>query len=581
MPNDSLNLKDLITVKKSDEVDSTGNEGKKEEKELSPLERMKNFKETHTGTIVNNEDITYDNEKKVLKNSVENDRREDDFNAYLSDMDDLIDAAKDVELSRPITGPIEEAIAIDQLDMIARQKKGKVSEAPKLVTGETANIPTEELTGTDLHVNGQKIDFVVEKGESNETKSTEENKNNENNESSDEKKEDSNTNESGNTNVKEDEKHKQLVNILIDKTGYGVSDIEFTPEEKKKLELASTIRITEVENIDLDSIVFEAPDQSFVENLTSAEEPSFGASSVPLVASRYRVKMKGLGYGQLADLVMNQQSPTFEQHYKRYSVIYNNIASTSIGNFDTFEDFLKNTAQQDIDMMYYGLVLATYPEVDSVTIRCEDCGRRYDHSYFVRETLDLKNADTKYLEKLKELMDCEPSKFEEYHKEAPIFKRKAVRLPHSGNIIEFGIATAYDYLYQIIHNVLDPSFAEKYKDDVNGIMSMNILFLNMIRAVSIKTGEMSNGKPVYKKYDTFDDMLQILYRMPPEDISIMTAILNKYSESYTVQFNIANTKCPACGHVNENNILTMADILFFKFQLLMSTDVEVSNILDL
>ena len=74
MPNDSLNLKDLITVKKSDEVDSTGNEGKKEEKELSPLERMKNFKETHTGTIVNNEDITYDNEKKVLKNSVENDR---------------------------------------------------------------------------------------------------------------------------------------------------------------------------------------------------------------------------------------------------------------------------------------------------------------------------------------------------------------------------------------------------------------------------------------------------------------------------------------------------------------------------
>ena len=76
MPNDSLNLKDLITVKKSDEVDSTGNEGKKEEKELSPLERMKNFKETHTGTIVNNEDITYDNEKKVLKNSVENEENQ-------------------------------------------------------------------------------------------------------------------------------------------------------------------------------------------------------------------------------------------------------------------------------------------------------------------------------------------------------------------------------------------------------------------------------------------------------------------------------------------------------------------------
>ena len=550
------------------------------EKELSPLEKMKQYKENHSGTIVNKEDVTYDNDPKVFKNSVENDRREDEFKDYLRDMDSLIDAARDVKLARPITGPIEEAIAIDQLDRIAREKRGAKVEAPKLKDGSKAVLSKEDMEGSDLKVNGEKVSFVVEKTEEDkkaETKETE--KASESQEGETEK-----TPEEIETEKKakeEEEAHDKLVNVLIDKTGYGVSEINFTEEEKKKLETATTIRVTEVENIDLDSIVFEAPDKTFVENMSEGEENSFGASSVPLVASRYRVKMKGLGYGQLGDLMINQQAPTFEQYHKQYSIIYNSIASTSIGKFESFEDFLKNTAMIDIEMMLYGLVLATYPEVDSVGIRCGECNNTYEQKYFVREILDLKHANTKYLNKLNELMDCEPSKFVEYHNESPIFKRKMIRLPHSGNLIEFGLASAYDYLYQILHNVLDPNFAEKYADDVNGMMQLNIMFLNMIRAVGVKTGTNKDGKPVYTKYDTFDDIIQVLYRLPPEDLQIMTSVLNQYTEAYTVNFSLRQSKCPKCGRVQEYTPMPIDRILFFKFQLLMSTDVEVTNMLDL
>ena len=97
-------------------------------KEKSPLEKMKEYKEKNPGLVVNNADVTYDNEKKVLKNSVENDRREEDFNGYIKEMDELIDAAKDVHVLRTPQNPIETAAMIDQLDRIAKEKANKPNE---------------------------------------------------------------------------------------------------------------------------------------------------------------------------------------------------------------------------------------------------------------------------------------------------------------------------------------------------------------------------------------------------------------------------------------------------------------------
>ena len=52
--------------------------------------------------------------------------------------------------------------------------------------------------------------------------------------------------------------------------------------------------------------------------------------------------MKGMSYGEYADVALSMENVTFDQYYKRLSVIYNKMTNVSTGKFETFEDFLKN-----------------------------------------------------------------------------------------------------------------------------------------------------------------------------------------------------------------------------------------------
>lgn len=547
-------MSDLNDISLDDLITGTP---EKENVEKSPLEKMKEMKENNKGLIVNNSDVTYDNQKKDLKNSIENDRREKDFDEYLSDMDQKIEAAKNTTLLRQPTNVIEEAAMIDQLDRIARQRSGTVIENPHNDKGEEIDIGDEQRNGTDIDLpEGYKNDFFTEKKDNEQT---------------------SEINEQQNTEENVDDRHEQLVTVLIDKTGLGTEHIDFTEEERNKITSATEIRVTEVETIDIDAMVFDAPENTYVESIESADE-TLGTTTVPLVASRYRAKMKGLGYGQLGDLMLNGNEPTFEQHYKRLSTIYNNIAETTIGKFESFEDFLKKTAWVDVNTLLYGLVVSTYPEVDSVIINCGRCGHRFEQKYFVRDLMDLRGASTDYLMKLDELMECAPEKFEEFEKGAPIFKRKYIVLPNSKYVVEIGLVSAYDYLYTVLSNYSNGQFKKTHPDDVNSFLEYGINFMMMVRSISIP----KNGDPKrLVKYTNFEDLVQILYRLQPDDQQILNGLLSRYGECYMVNFSIKNAKCPNCGYVAPETDVDMNDLIFFKIGLLMSTGVKVENMLDL
>ena len=114
---DNISLTDLIKTGKAEEAPV---------EEKSPLQKMKEYKESHPGMIVNNDEITYDNEKKILKDSFDTERRESDFKGYMADMDRLIDAAQSVNIERPPQNEIETAAMIDQLDRIAIASQKKI-----------------------------------------------------------------------------------------------------------------------------------------------------------------------------------------------------------------------------------------------------------------------------------------------------------------------------------------------------------------------------------------------------------------------------------------------------------------------
>ena len=73
-------------------------------------------------------------------------------------------------------------------------------------------------------------------------------------------------------------------------------------------------------------------------------------------------------------------------------------------------------------------------------------------------------------------------------------------------------------------------------------------------------------------------MIQALYHIKPEEIGILSSILQKYTNDYSVTFELTDIVCPHCGTKTKRIPLDINYLVFLKYQRLMSTDVNINNI---
>lgn len=499
------------------------------EKKETALDKFKREKEERgSGLVVENKALEEANkEKTLITNKAENDAM-DEVDEYLAEQDKMIQAAQNVKFDRlPQTG-LEMAAAMDAI---------------------------EEATTSKEVMNGEKVKTVnIETQESGE-KSPEE------------------VTSSNEATAAVDEDRKNIINILIDKTGLG-GDFKFTDEEKEKIFSSTEIHLKEVEELDLSTITVKKAEKSFLE---SVNEFQISSSKVPVVfpASRFKAYMTGLSYGEMGDISLNNENVTFDQLQKKLTVIYNKMVNPSIGEFENFEDFLKKFAYVDIDLAVYGLVVATFPEIDDIPLTCnnEKCKNSFNHKYSPRTLIRFDKANEKFLNAMKDVVECPAAESHKLLEESPARVHKRVKLPFSGFIIEIGIASAYDYLYTIVDNIIGDKFKDNHPDDVNGILQINATLLGLIRAVYVPSGDGS-----YTMFDNFEDMINALYMVKPEEISILASLLQKYTDSYTVEFELFDITCPHCGTKTSRIPLDINSLVFLKYQRLMSTEIDINNI---
>ena len=179
-------------------------EGKTEEavKHKTKLEQMMEAKQNQTlGMIVDNDKLNHD-ENVQLKNKTADDAMSD-ADKYLADMDAQIDVAKKINFPRP-ENPQQMVGIMDALDRAAKNPDIlKTGEAP----AETQTEESKEAVSKDTTAEEKAPETPVEVKDDREAAKKAE----------DEKKE---------------ELKKQVINILIDKTGMG-ADFHFTDEEKE------------------------------------------------------------------------------------------------------------------------------------------------------------------------------------------------------------------------------------------------------------------------------------------------------------------------------------------------------------
>lgn len=566
--NEDLDLTSMLNAVK-EESNVVKTENAPAEIKKSPLEMLKEDEaKTPKGLVVDNGDLKADNGPQ--KNIVYNDERMADIKNEINNYDTTLSKRSKVTLIKKPMTQLEYVQLMDEIESVKINPDGSISfdlmdkygnkQEPVFIRPRKDDEPIFDFSiltpeerkelkdkGTDIKEEEIKVD---------EDKSSESEEENKEDEISPEK--------------------KRIVEILIDKTGLG-GDFFLSEEEKKKLSEAETIRINEVRILDLATIKAKRSSVSFQDHI---KEFNINGSRTTICfpASGFKAQMKGLSYGEYADIALSMENVKFDQYYKRLSIIYNHMTNISRGDFKDFEDFLKHFSYTDISLALYGLYISTEKETQEIPLRCgnKECGKTFNWEYNTRNILRLERCADKFLKKMEEVATAKPSDYDKIAENAAVNNSKYVELPDSKVVCEMGVASAYDFLYNFIPLMNEETFKDAFGNDASQVYMDNVLLLTSVRSVDVPDGE--GG---YIHCTGYKDILDAIYYIGPNDIKYLAAQTAKIQSLWEVTYSLGDTKCPHCGAVTKNLDVSMDDLVFQTYNRLMSTEIELSKIQEL
>lgn len=551
----SFNTESIPKESIAEKVEVKTTEHYSEEEELSPLDRMKQNAEKNNvqrGIVMNSNDITTD-DPKVMRDFVHNDERMAAIDDTIHELDESIKKREAVILIKNPVTQTEFVQAMIEIDSVKFDSLGKAyvdmgtdsagnKIVPAFIRVREEDEELFDFESVGLSKDASNKDYIDGKVESEPIKKL----------------------EKGNT-----------VKILIDKTGLG-TDFAFTDDEKAKIREADSILVNEVKVIDINSIRSKRSVMSFQEVL-SEYDTSGSRTTICFPGSGFKAQMKGMSYGEYADVALSMENVTFDQYYKRLSVIYNKMVNISTGSFDSFEDFLKNIAYTDIQMALYGLFISTESDNQDIQLRCgnERCNQLFNWNYDTRSVLRLERCADVFLDKMKEIATADAADYDKIKANSAVQNSKFLEMPDTKYIVEMGIASAYDFLYNFIPLMNEDTFKEAFGDDINEIYMNNILLLTSVRSVRVP-----DGKGGYVECYGYKDILDAIYHLTPGEAKILAAYTARIQADYELTFSLGRVVCPHCGNVTAAMDVNMDDLVFQTYQRLMSTEVDLKNILD-
>jgi len=369
-----------------------------------------------------------------------------------------------------------------------------------------------------------------------------------------------------------DEK-KKIVQVIIDKTGYG-TDFAFTEAEKEKLVSAETIEVREVKKIDIAAIRARRSEKSF-QDIVKEYDYKDSRSTICFPASGFKAQMKSLTYGEYSDIALSMENITVDIYYKRLSIIYNKMTNISSGPFKDFEDFLKSFAYTDIPLALYGMYMATEDDVQDIQLACgvPACKNNFNWKFNTRSLIRLDQCADTFLDKLRELASADGSDYDDIRERSIVMSPHYIELPESKFIVEIGIASAYEFLYNFIPILDENKFKEEFGDLTEAYLN-NIMLLTSIRSINVPTDD------GYIECTGYKDILDAIYNISPTEIQIINTYAGEIQEQYNMTFSFGDVKCPHCGNVTKNMVISMDDLVFQTYQRLMTTEIKLKTTLN-
>lgn len=541
----SLDLVGLMGTKVNESAgtDST----KKEEAAVSELDKMIAAKKSSdsTGLIVDAEENRETHEP--LRTTFQSDRRKKEVNDYIESQSTTIDKIKAIVCIKKPTDEVETVEMMDEIEAVTVTDDGTVivPEGAKYIYPKTAEIEAKINAAKE---SGTESDIYDAAEIINESKG----------------------------------QYKDgLVTVVIDKTGLG-SDFAFSEEEQEKIQKSTAIHLIEVEDQSLSSIEIERPDEELgFQALVDKYQLSMSKAPMTFAASGFKAEMSGLSWAEFSDITLDISDESedwlsFDKMDKRMNIVYTKMVNPSCGEFKDYTDFLKNFAFVDMQLAVFGLLIATEPEVSKLSLRCQmqKCGKGFEFKYSPRAIIDYTSCNVKYLETVRNIAEGSPDRKKKMYDNAAVRTVRRVKLPNSGVIIDFGMASCYDYLYNIISTI--ENVREKYGDDDPRLEVITVL--QGVRSMKVPVP----GTNTYVNMTTGMDILNTITQiLPAEDVSILLSAYEHYTNQYAIGFSLKNIECPHCKHVTEQLPITPDELVFLVYQRQRATHFTFDNFTDL
>lgn len=529
-----------VDASRDESLDISALMGKRETKkeEVSPLEKA--MKHDQKGLVVNTD--TLKNETHEFRQNYDTDESREGFEEKIEELDDNAKKAKAVVVVKKPTNQMEDAQMMDEIMSVRFDENGKA------IVPEGAIYIVAKDAVTDYEK--KKTEPKASEGEEDDSDSDD----------------------------VDDTKRKEIINILIDKTGLG-RDFTFTDEEMKVIEESKEIHIKEVEDLSLKTAKVKRitdEDLSFMDTVDKYQL-SVSKTHMSFPLSGFSAEMTGLSYGEFADITLDQSDDsvdelTFEKVWKMLTVIYNKMINPTCGKFKNFDDFLMNFAWKDVPLATYALLISTQPEIDSIGMKCnsKECGKNFDHKYSTRGLIDFDDCSGGYLALIDELANAKGHQLFEIAKKSLVRNVKRIEISDT-MLVDIGPASCHDYLYGICEQVKNMEDMDDGEEVAKRLFY--IMMLQIVRAIIIKD---KDGKE--HAFKTYDKIIEIFDKhMTPTEFSIIQSIYRKSEEEYRIGFSIKNIVCPHCQTVTERVAIEPKQLVFQIQQTMLSTQVTLGN----
>lgn len=353
--------------------------------------------------------------------------------------------------------------------------------------------------------------------------------------------------------------------VVIDKIGVG-RVLDFTAEERQKLDRAKTIKLNEVETVSLATYSTKKLKDPKNFNNIIKKINTLHTTPICLPMSGYTANIRGCTAYELMGLVSSGENALLDTQSK-WSLIHSKIESTSIGDMD-FNEFLFNTAASDYNNFIYGILCATYPDDDTIPMPCsnKDCGATHEHSYSPRQLLRAERMSDALKEEFGKIIDASVSKETAMmvHENAPVKCVKSVKLPISGIIVEVQVQSAYDLINNSLSSFTNINAADKKYQSAT-------IIATLIKRVLVPDPE--NPEEMYEFTDSLD-IAKIVYELRERDILIITKMQQQMVGDLTIEYGFSKIKCPKCGKFREYMDVDPEQLLFQRYRQELSANIE-------